>query len=175
MTRLRTANLLGALAGEVTERLERRLKSHPSQTDSAAAALNVLSFWDGASNGELARVLGLSHTATVRLVDRLEAEGLVESQAGRDRRAVALHLTEAGRARAKAVLADRCAALSEVTDVLTPSEQTVLAGLLEKMLRGVTTGGMMGAAHICRLCDEVVCPEGECPVHLRAVELEKGA
>ena len=171
MSILRTANLLGALAGEVTERLERRLKTHPSQTDSSAAALNVLSFWSGASNGELAKALGLSHTATVRLVDRLEAGGLVETRAGRDKRAVALHLTEAGRQRAKAVLTDRCAALAEVTGALTQSEQTILAGLLEKMLRSVTTG-MMGATHICRLCDEVVCPEDECPVHQRALELE---
>ena len=47
MTRLRTANLLGALAGEVVERMERPLKRHPNQTDSAAAALNVLGFWEG--------------------------------------------------------------------------------------------------------------------------------
>src|SRR5216110_1270529 len=108
MSRLRTANLLGALSGEVAERLERRLKRHPNQTDSAAAALNVLAFWEGASNAELAKVLRLSHPATVRLVDRLEAEGLVEARPGRDRRAVALHLTGPGREHIKGVLTDRC-------------------------------------------------------------------
>jgi DNA-binding MarR family transcriptional regulator len=170
MSRLRTANLLGALAGEIGERLERRLKRHPNQTDSAAAALNVLTFWEGASNTELARVLGLSHPATVRLVDKLEAEGLVEARPGKDRRAVALHLTQAGRERNKAVLIDRCAALTEVTDALTAAEQDQLSNLLEKMLRAATAG-VIEAAHICRLCDEVACPGDECPVHQRGMEL----
>jgi DNA-binding MarR family transcriptional regulator len=173
MTRLRTANLLGALASDVAERLQRRVRRHPNATDSSAAALNVLTFWEGASNAELSQVLGLSHPATVRLIDKLEADGLVEARPGRDRRAVALHLTEAGKAHIRDVLVDRCAALAEVTDVLTQAEQDQLAGLLEKLLRGVT-GGMMQAAHICRLCDSIVCPEGECPVHLRALELEEG-
>lgn len=170
MPRLRTANLLGALSGEVAGRLERRLKQHPSQTDSSAAALNVLSFWEGCSNAELAGVLRLSHTATVRLIDKLEAEGLVESRTAQDRRAVALHLTEAGAARIRGILIERCAALAEVTDVLSPAEQDQFAGLLEKLLRGVTTG-MQEAAHICRLCDSVACPEDECPVHQKAVEM----
>lgn len=174
MSRLRTANLLGALAMVVTERLERRLKRHPNQTDSAAAALNVLSFWEGASNNELSKVLALSHPATVRLVDKLEADGFVEARPGRDRRAVALHLTEAGRARVRGLLVERCAALTEVTDVLTPAEQDALAGLLEKLLRAATAG-VIEAAHICRLCDEAACPEGECPVHQRAIELAEAS
>jgi DNA-binding MarR family transcriptional regulator len=168
MSRLRTANLLGALAAEVAGRVERRLKRHPNQTDSAAAALNVLSYWEGASNAQLAAALGLSHTATVRMADKLEADGLVESLQGRDRRAVALHLTEAGRTRAREILTDRCAALAEVTGALTPAEQDQLAALLEKMLRAVT-GGMADAAHICRLCDTTVCPDDTCPVHQEAL------
>jgi len=174
MSRLRTANLLGALAGVVVERLEQRLKHHPNQTDSAAAALNVLTFWEGASNAELSKVLGLSHPATVRLVDKLEADGLVEARPGRDRRAVALHLTDAGRARVKGLLIDRCTALAEVTGALSQAEQDVLAGLLEKMLRQATTG-VIEAAHICRLCDAVACPEDQCPVHQKAVEVEAQA
>lgn len=171
MTKLRTANLLGALAGEVNERLVRRLKRHPNETDSSAAALNVLSFWDGCSNAELAKMLQLSHPATVRLVDKLEAEGLVTSGRGQDRRAVALSLTAAGQARARAILTDRCAALGEVIDVLAPAEQAELERLLEKLLRGVTTGGWH-AGHICRLCDSIVCPEDRCPVHQQAEVLE---
>lgn len=170
MSRLRTANLLGALSGEIADRLDRGLKQHPNETDSAAAALNVLTFWDGASNSELSKVLGLSHPATVRLVDRLEAEGLVEAKPGRDRRAVALHLTAAGRDRIKGVLASRCAILAGLTDALTADEQDQLSRLLEKMLRQAATG-VIEAAHICRLCDEAVCPGDECPVHKRAVEL----
>ena len=95
MSKLRTANLLGALAGAIAERQERHGKAHPNETSSAAAALNVIGFYEGCSNGELAEALGLSHTATVRLVDKLEAGGLVISATGADRRAVALRLTKA--------------------------------------------------------------------------------
>src|SRR5882724_4448772 len=76
MTKLRTANLLGALAGEIAGRLERHGRIHPNETSSAAAALNVIGFYEGCSNSALSRALGLSHPATVRLVDKLEAAGL---------------------------------------------------------------------------------------------------
>jgi DNA-binding MarR family transcriptional regulator len=168
MSRLRTANLLGALVGEVAERLDRQLKSHPNQTDTSAAALALLSYYEGLSNADLARALGLSHPATVRLADKLEAAGLVETRAGRDRRAVAFHLTDAGRARARDILTARCAAIAEVIDPLSAAEQEQLAGLLERMLRAATKS-MDNAVHICRLCDEIVCPEGACPVHQAAL------
>ena len=169
MPRLRTANLLGALAGEVNERLDRRLRTHPNQTDTSAAALALMSYYEGLSNAELAAGLGLSHPATVRLADKLEAAGFVETRPGRDRRAVALHLTDAGRVRARQILADRCVAVAEVTDALDAGEQAQLAALLEKMLRSLT-GDMADAVHICRLCDETVCPEATCPVHQAALE-----
>ena len=69
--KLRTANLLGALACEISERLDERLKNHPNESDSAAAALNVISFYAGCSNNALSRALKLSHTTTVRLIDKL--------------------------------------------------------------------------------------------------------
>ncbi|HZZ37327.1 MAG TPA: MarR family transcriptional regulator [Caulobacteraceae bacterium] len=171
MTRLRTANLLGALSGEVTHRLERQLKRHPNQTSSSAAALNVIGFWEGCSNSELSSALRLSHTATVRLVDKLEADGLVEARPGRDRRAVALHLTGAGREAVQRLLTERCAALEQVTTALTAEESQVFAGLLEKLLRSVTPD-MTAATQICRLCDETVCPEETCPVHQAALAAE---
>src|SRR5579872_3927451 len=103
MSKLRTANLLGALAGELVARLARQGKAHPNETDSAAAALTVIGFYEGCSNGALSHALGLSHTATVRLVDKLEAAGLVVSKPGADRRSVALRLTASGRQRGRAV------------------------------------------------------------------------
>jgi DNA-binding MarR family transcriptional regulator len=167
--RLRTANLLGALALEVTGRLQRQLRAHPNATDSSMAALNVLGFYDGCSNTALARALKLSHTATVRLVDKLEAAGLVEARPGDDRRATALHLTASGRARARALLQDRCAALGDVVDLLDPAEQALLARVAETMLARLTNSEAE-ADHICRLCDEIACPPDQCPVHQAALE-----
>src|ERR671922_353070 len=61
-----------------------------------AGALVHLQAWPGCSVGDLAGVVGRSQPATVRLVDRLVARGLVRRGAGRDRRALALALTRAG-------------------------------------------------------------------------------
>jgi hypothetical protein len=48
-------------------------KAHPNETSSATAALNVIGFYDGCSNGALSQALGLSHTAADRLVDKAGA------------------------------------------------------------------------------------------------------
>jgi len=173
MSKLRTANLLGALAVAVGDRLEGQLKSHPNQTDSAAAALNLVGFYEGCTNGALSASLGLSHTATVRLLDRLESHGLVERRAAeRDQRAVALYLTRNGRARLREILAARCAALCDVIASLSVSEERQLAHLLDKILRTLTKAAS-DADHICRLCDETACPARICPVHQAGLALAK--
>lgn len=168
MGTLRTANLLGALSVEVAERLERRMRVHPNGTDSSTAALNVLGFYEGCSNNALARALKLSHTATVRLVDKLEAAGLVESRPGTDRRSVALHLTSTGRERAALVLQDRCVALGELVTRLDGEQQAQLDRIAETLLRAMTAS-VADAEHICRLCDEIACPQDQCPVHQTAL------
>jgi DNA-binding MarR family transcriptional regulator len=169
MSRLRTANLLGALACEIAERLDSRLRYHPNQTDSSSAALNIIGFYEGCSNRTLSLALKLSHTATVRLVDKLEQAGYVKSAQGSDRRTVALFLTAAGRARAREIVEDRCAALGEIVGALTDRQQSQLEKLLETMLKTLTTGAAE-ADHICRLCDEIACPADACPVHLTALQ-----
>ena len=170
MTTLRTANLLGALAGQIDYLLLNQLRRHPNQTDSSSAALNVLSFYEGCSNLRLSQALHLSHTAAVRVVDKLEQEGLVERQVGQDRRSVALSLTQAGRARVSEILIDRCKALDNVLSALSAQEQEMLSGLLEKLLRSqVKAAG--DDDYLCRLCDSTVCPAESCPVHQAALAL----
>ena len=171
MSKLRTANLLGALAVEITDRIERHGRLHPNETSSAIAALNVIGFYEGCSNGELSRALGLSHTATVRLVDKLEAADLVVSEPGADKRAVALRLTDLGRERARAAVHERCVLLADVIDVLTRSQRERLDKILETLLRSMVKAAQ-DADHICRLCDGEECPPEQCPVHQRAVALD---
>jgi MarR family transcriptional repressor of emrRAB len=171
MSKLRTANLLGALTGEIAGRIERHGRLHPNQTSSAAAALNVIGFYEGCSNNGLSRALGLSHTATVRLVDKLEAAGLVLSETGADRRSVALRLTELGRERASAVVHNRCVLIGDLIDVLSPVQQRQLDDIAETLLKSMVEVAQ-DADHICRLCDGTECPPDRCPVHLKALALE---
>jgi len=171
MSKLRTANLLGALSVVVGDRLETELKSHPNQTDSAAAALNLIGFYEGCTNGALSASLGLSHTATVRLVDKLEEQGFAERRVSADdQRAVALYLTRKGRTRIREVLARRCAALCDVIAAMSPPEERQFGRLLEKLLRSLTRTAA-DADHICRLCDDTACPPNACPVHQAALAL----
>ncbi|WP_407050942.1 MarR family winged helix-turn-helix transcriptional regulator [Methyloraptor flagellatus] len=169
--RLRTANLLGALALEVTQRAEQSAKRHPNETLSSSAALNVIGFYDGCSNNTLAQALGLSHTATVRLVDKLEAAGLVTSETGTDRRSVALKLTTSGRERARDIVAERCRQICDVLDMLPEADLQHLERITETLLRGMVDAAG-DADHICRLCDETVCVPDRCPVHGRAMVLK---
>jgi len=164
MARLRTANMLAAFAKEITERVGAAMKNHPNETDSASAALNIIGFWEGITNAQLARALQLSHTATVRLVDKLEAQGLVQARAGDDKRATYLSLTKAGHSAVLPMLAARCAAVERYLSVLTPAEERQLSGLLEKLIQPLGTDAYT-VCHFCRLCDLVSCPADRCPMH----------
>jgi DNA-binding MarR family transcriptional regulator len=175
VSQLRTANLLGALSVAISDRLAEALKNHPNQTDSAAAALNLIGFYEGCTNSALSASLGLSHTATVRLLDRLESKGFVERRvAETDQRAVALYLTRKGRTRLREILAIRCAALCDVISSLSVSEERRLGHLLEKILKTLTKA-VMDADHICRLCDETTCPARSCPVHQAGLALQRAS
>jgi MarR family transcriptional regulator, negative regulator of the multidrug operon emrRAB len=171
MSKLRTANLVGALAMAVVDRLERHGRLHPNETSSATAALNVIGFYEGCSNGALSRALGLSHTATVRVVDKLEAADMVVSKPGADKRAVALRLTGLGRKRARDAVRERCVLLADIVGVLTPSQRQSLDEILETLLRSMVEAAR-DADHICRLCDGEACPPQQCPVHQKAVALD---
>lgn len=164
MSRLRTANLLAALAGEISERVSDALRNHPNQTDSAVAALNIMSFWDGITNSELAKALRLSHTATVRLVDKLESQGLVEARDGKDLRATYLYLTAAGKKSVQPALTARCVAVDGYLDGLAPAEEKQLTALLEKLIRPLAIDDF-AVSHFCRLCDFTACPDDKCPMH----------
>ena len=157
----RTANLLGAAALAVTDRIEAMARDILNHAGETPAALVVIGYGFGPSNDQLRRVLGLSHPGSVRLVDRLVADKLVERRAGRDRRAIALYLTERGADLRSKLLEGRLAAIKPLLVSLTDSEQGVLAALLCRMLSSMGTTDLERCT-LCRLCDDRVC--SECPI-----------
>lgn len=158
----RLANLLGAAALGITDLLQTAL-SRDAAAANEAAALVTLGAEPGLAILPLSRALGLSHPGAVRLVDRLAKAGLVERLAGTDRRAVALHLTRAGRARRRAVLRGRMAELQRLLGELSLAQRAALGGILDKLLRTMTTDHWRAYA-LCRLCEEEACPQARCPV-----------
>ena len=163
----RTANLLGALALALTDRMTEETETRAEHGAAAPAALVSVGIDPGLSVQALARTVGLTHSATVRLVDRLARDGLVERRDGIDGRSVGLHLTRWGAARRSTILNGRHQVLSETLAALPTSDQSVLTVLLETLL-GAMTQDRQQADHICRLCDEDVCPEATCPVECAA-------
>jgi DNA-binding MarR family transcriptional regulator len=163
-TSARQANLLGTLSLAVVGAVEAAVVSPLGP--SAPAALVAL---DGYLGGEpidaLRRVLGLTHSGAVRLVDRLEAAGLAERRAGADARSVAVVLTPAGEAAVREIRAARERALEAALEALAPADRAALAALHEKLLAGLT-GDRASAMRMCRLCDVEACghDRGECPV-----------
>lgn len=158
----RCANMLGALSAAVVEQVKTALLSHPNHNDSSLAALKLVGEFEGCSNSQLSQALGLSHTATVRLTDKLVASGLVDRAPAADRRAVSLSLTSEGRMRVDDALQTRMTVLRDLVADLDEGVVGSLGDALTVMLRALTTTPLAGA-HICRLCREQSCPQ--CPVH----------
>ena len=157
----RTANLLGALSLAVADRIEAVAREVLSRAGETPAALVVIGYGTGPSNEQLRRILRLSHPGSVRLVDRLVADGLVERREGRDRRAIALYLTERGCKLRESLLASRLSTIRPLVEPLSKSEQGSLATLLGKMLSSIANTDLERCT-VCRMCDDRVCTH--CPI-----------
>jgi MarR family transcriptional regulator, negative regulator of the multidrug operon emrRAB len=121
----------------------------------------VIGYGTGPSNDKLRHILGLSPPGTVRLVDRLVVDGLVERCEGRDKRAIALYLTKRGKALREELLKGRLAAIRPLLAPLTDDEMETFASLLHKVLSSMYPTDME-LRTLCRLCDDRVC--SNCPI-----------
>ncbi len=155
------ANLLGALSLAVMDRIEQGARDIIDHGGETPAALVVIGYGPGITNDKLRRILGLSHSGAVRLVDRLVSDRLVERRPGKDGREVALHLTARGTATRKDLLARRISAVASFVDVLSASERKRLGELIHAMLARQDTSEL-DRFTICRMCDNGVCTH--CPL-----------
>lgn len=165
----KTENIFGALALVIADNLLHAAQNHMTLS-APAAAIALVSHLPNMNISQLSRALGLSHAATVRLVDRLENEGfLIRLQAENDARYVALKLSTNGEDLAQGILASRQNTLKNALASLSPSEQEILAHLAEKMLTALVKNEDH-AIEICRLCDPSICYD--CPVTTEIIRRE---
>lgn len=155
------ANLLGTVGLAVAGRIDGAMREVLSHGGETAAAVVVIGYGLGPSNDQLRQILGLSHSGSVRLVDRLVADDLVERREGSDKRAIALYLTRRGKAVRDQLLKERLAALRPLVTPLTKTEQERLAALLHKLLASMDTTDVQ-RCNLCRLCDDRACTN--CPI-----------
>lgn len=160
----RTTNLLGALALAISDRIKTGIKDTFDRSGESAAAIVVLGYAPGLSVEILRQVLDLSHPGTVRLIDRLEEDGLVERRKAADGRAVALHLTRKGGKLRQRLMDQRLDLLEAGLKGLNAKERVVLGDLLAKVLTNLPETEM--AKHrICRLCAVGTCKDCPIPGH----------
>lgn len=161
----RTANLLGAVALTVTDLAVGSATGAAGVSRSAAAALVTLSANPGLSVTEVGRRVGLSQPAAARMVNSLEADGLIERRPSPISRGwVTVHPTGSGVRMARRILAARGSPLADLVEALAPEDQEALARLLAEILeRAYDRIGE--SQYICRICDRVSCETGAgCPV-----------
>ena len=167
----RTTNLLGALGLAITDRIRSGLKHVFDRSGESAAAIVIVGYVPGLSVEILRQVLELSHPGTVRLIDRLEEDGLVERRKAVDGRAVALHLTRKGGQLRRRLMDCRLDVLEAALEGLTTDERVVFGDLLAKVLTNLPETEI--AKHrICRLCAVKVC--SNCPIPGNAIPPRKG-
>ena len=169
-------NTLGALALAVADLMTGRAGSAAGTSTSGAAALAVLLQAGGPGGGEpgagpgelgvsaLGRHVGLSQPAAARMVDTLQARGLVRRRRESGNRTT-VHLTPDGARAARRVLTERADRLADLLEPLTPDERQVLGRLLDRLLPGVHDR-IGDGDRVCRLCDRHGCTEAgtRCPV-----------
>ncbi len=165
------ANVIGAFALQVVTRVEIAISEDTGLSAVEATAVSALgNLGDpGLSVEQLRGVVGLSQSATVRLVDRLVGRGLVRrSGSSDDRRVTSVQLSAAGRRILARIREIRLAALDAWVASLSRDQRARLAPLLDVLVAtGIEPGPVGGSAadFRCRLCDPGACghPEG-CPV-----------
>ena len=176
------ANVLGALARIVTDRTDDAIAAAAGQPVTDAAALSaLLHILDRPTVDSLGRVLGLTHSGAVRLVDRLAAAGCVTREPGPDGRSLSVVLTRKGQRAAARVSAARATLLAGALADLSPAERSTLHELLGRVLGALVQAKVADApgagGWTCRLCDLTACgrPEGQCPAANAARAVLPGA
>jgi len=162
----RSANLLGTVGLAVSDRIRAAGEDELGLGGSAPVAIVALStYLADRPLEEIADAFGITASAVVRLVDRLERDGLAERKPGLDGRRVSVRLTPKGGRRAQAILTRRERELAGVLGVLSSAEQRELTRLHEKLLARLPDG-LPGARRVCRYCDVQACGhyDGRCPV-----------
>lgn len=131
-------------------------------SESAVAALLVVRRSEAVSIQEIARRIGLTHSATVRLVDRLEEEWLVRRLSRRGRE-VQVEATARGKRRSRELLDRRLAVAGGLIERLEPEDRREFARLVSLLLSWLPADA--DRDRTCRYCDQGACRgSGDCPV-----------
>lgn len=161
-----TANILGALSLLIQDRVEGAWQSTLDLSPMAAAALVQIDNEPGSPIEAVAGRIGLTHSATVRAIDKLAERGLVEKDRAReDARAQSLKLSKAGKRLVQQLHATRNRVTDDLLAGLSPVQRTALEGAISAILHRCVEPGRE-ADVTCRVCDDRRCTPDICPIRV---------
>lgn len=160
------ANRLAALATALDDAIHAETED---LSPSAVAALQTIRQDGPLAIQDVAKTIGLTHSATVRLIDRLEKDWLVR-RLGRKGREVRVEVTARGRRRAAQFQDRRLNVAADLLTSLDEAERAALSPMLDKLL-AATVADPETATRTCRSCEREGCRKAGCPVEQAAREL----
>lgn len=160
---IRLANLLGAFALALSDRLTDISEQSTGQTASVPAALIQLGSFANGSMNKLQSSLAASQPNTTRTVQKMEHAGLVNvaSNTG-DKRGISVQLTPMGELLREKALQARESELLKYINALTESQKEVVQDFLQVVLKDLTPD-RASSDFTCRYCDLEACPQDVCP------------
>lgn len=153
---LDSLNQISAFAWRLDQLISSALRERFSRPLSELAALVSIQNCQTFNIGWLANVLELTHSAAVRLVDRLEADALVERLPKDQKKQVGLRITAKGRDMAASILQVRQDTAGSFLAVLSPDQLSTLADLSREVITG-NVKNELDSYQVCALCDESSC------------------
>ena len=161
-----TANILGALAVLIQDRVESAWQSDLDLSPMAAAALVQIDGEPGCTIELVAGRIGLTHSATVRVIDKLAERGLVEKdRARKDARAQSLTLSKTGKRIAQQLHAARNRVTDDLLAGLDSAQRKALEAAISMILHRTVEPGRE-ADVTCRVCDDRRCSPDICPIRV---------
>jgi len=157
------ANVLGTLAQTVTDRISLGAERAAGHGATTPAALVTLLWYPDRPIAFLAARLRITHPGAVQLSERLSRAGLVERIPGADGRTRLLVLTRLGEEAAHRVLQARSDVVTRAIAALDDEQVSALSSAAETMLDALADD-LLTSEFMCRLCDELACPDARCPV-----------
>lgn len=164
-------NLLGAAALAISDRMDSATTEIAGMTGGGAAALLTIGTRMGLTIDALSRTLALSHSGTVRLVDRLQERGWVARGRQRGGRGVHLTLSRRGSELFEELLEARRSVLNQAIAALPDGDLAAFERALVAMLESLPQD-REEARNICRLCEHRICRGPACPVGTAAGRLQ---
>ena len=158
------SNLIGAFATKVSNDIEKEISELGGRSLNHETALVVINNHPNETIDVLSKVLELTHSGAVRLINTLESEGLVERhKSAQDARSVVLNVTNEGSIRAQSILNNREKVTFKLLENFDEVQKQDFLNLLQIAMSN-SNGEKIKALQICKLCNEGVCRKQGCPV-----------